>query len=88
MLARRSGLCGLVGAVGLLFGIVGGFVRDELARLSCLRRLLERPLGLELEFASPATRRKYAEVREELLRPMLCLCLSYSSYRLYIYLIG
>lgn len=77
-----------MGVACLPVEIVRGFARDELARLIYLRRLLVRRLGLELEFASPATRRKYAEVREELLRPMLCLCLSYASYRLYIYLIG
>ena len=75
-----------MGVVCLPFEIVRGFAQDELARLIYLRRLLVRPLGLE--FASLATRRKCAEVREELLRPMLCLCLSCASYRLYIYLIG
>lgn len=77
-----------MGVVCLPFEIVRGFAQDELARLIYLRRLLVRPLGLGLEFASLATRRKYAEVRKELLRPTLRLCLSCASYRLYIYLIG
>ncbi len=59
---RRADLDGLVGVACLPFEIVSGFARDELARLGYLRRLLERPLGLEPEFDSSAMREKYAEV--------------------------
>ena len=77
-LDRRSGLCGLMGVVCLPFEIVRGFARDELARLGYLWRLLERPSGLELEFASPATRRirggaRGAPPTHALSLPKLCL---------------
>lgn len=64
---RKAALDGLVGVACLPFEIVNGFARGELARLGYLRRLLERPFGLEPEFDSSATRRKYAEVCEALL---------------------
>ena len=64
---RKADLDGLVGVACLPFEIVSGFAQDELAKLGYLRRLLERPFGLEPEFVLPATRRKYAEVCGELL---------------------
>lgn len=63
---HKTDLDGLMGVACLPFEIVSGFARDELARMDYLRRLLERPFGLEPEFNSSATRRKYAEVREAL----------------------
>ena len=64
---RKANLDSLVGAVCLPFEIVSDFARDELVRLGYLRRLLERPFGLEPGFSLSDTRAKYEEICKVLL---------------------
>lgn len=63
---KQASLDGLVGTLCLPFELVFRASREVLARLGYLRRLIERPFGMEPAFEDPDTAAKYREIRETL----------------------